>query len=124
MIGQIVEMFDDERRVIITDKEYYWTSVMDDDFARIPPGIFVDFIQVDGYITRIEPTIDPENRLANLTGDQRKQLAIILQSSVKVVSDQVAYVGGGTVEGNLKVIKEEAYQLMLFIDSKTTRFLS
>ena len=126
MIGKIVEIFDDTHEVQIQVDEkinqYKWTPVMNEDFARLSPFMYVEFIAVDGFITRIEPTINPANRLSLLTQDQRKQLAIMLQSSCKVVSEQMVY-SGGEIENRMEVIKDESYDLMKFIDSKTTQYL-
>jgi hypothetical protein len=127
MIGKIVEIFEETHEVQISDErnvinQYKWTPVMNEDFSRLSPFMWVEFIAVDGFITRIEASINPANRLATLTPDQRRQLAIILQSSMKVVSDQMVY-SGGTIEDRMGVIKDEAYDLMLFIDSKTTKYL-
>ena len=126
MIGKIVEIFDDthEVQIQVDDKinQYKWTPVMNEDFAKLSPFMYVEFIAVDGFITRIEPTINPANRLSLLTPDQRKQLAIMLQSSCKVVSEQMVY-EGSTIENRMEVLKDESYDLMKFIDSKTTQYL-
>lgn len=125
MIGQIIEIYDDTREVDINTngvKRYKWTSVMDDDFAKLIPTMWVDFIQVDGFITRINITLNPEDRLANLSQDQRKQLAIVMQSCMKIASEQMNK--DGDYENRLETICEGADLLMKFVDSKTLRYLS
>ena len=130
MIGKIKELYDDSRKGVLTlpnntDVQFAWTKVMDVDFKKVDVGWFIDVIVVDGFVTRVKPCIDPSKKLASLTPDQRKQLAIILQSSVKVVSEGVSF-DSSPDNNDLKLAEIErcSKRLMLFIDSETTGFLS